>query len=218
MKTMRVSAELFSLAARFVSHPKMKRTLLEGVFIQPGKFLSSRIFASDGHRLIVFDDTTISAERFPIIIRPEKILMSVCKSAGTDAYLEISEGGSVEVRESNETLLYRSFTSILIDVVPISYEQVIPEKFSWKEYQHPVVEVDARYLYDFALSRDAVRIIPAGGPSGPIVVTNPDYPNMLGILMPRRSDDILPDLDMWRNVAPKEETEEGVQDESIAGS
>jgi DNA polymerase III sliding clamp (beta) subunit (PCNA family) len=205
MKTMTAKAELFFLAARFVSHPKRNMSHIEGVYIEPNG-LCSRLVATDGHRMIVFEDDSPSEDRFEIVINPVKGLLSACRQSGLDKHLEITEDGSVSVLDVCGNCLYRSPSSLKLDVIFPAYTQVIPKSFV---EQTGVLSLGlcASYLEDFEFGKSELRIIP-GKSLDPIVVLNDAYPNMLGILMPSRMIEELIDLSRWRKEEGKKTEEE----------
>jgi DNA polymerase III sliding clamp (beta) subunit (PCNA family) len=143
-----------------------------------------RICATDGHRMVLFEDDSASPDRFTAIIKPDPLLIKACSSG---YYVEIEDTGIVTVLDSDQSITYRTFTSVLEETTFPFYPQVLPDSYSVDENKTSLISFNVSYLKDFEFGERGVQLVVIGDASQPLVVLHEAYPEMIGILMPMRS-------------------------------
>jgi DNA polymerase III sliding clamp (beta) subunit (PCNA family) len=186
MKSMQIEAKYFYFASK-ISSKDETRPHIQGVsFESTPKEL--KLVATDGHRLIAFDQVTAVdiTDTFSIIIKPTKDLVKACKPGKMDKVLEVDEDGNCKVISEVE-VIYVSPTSLKLDVDFPNYRQVLPKSLD-TETRVSDFSVNPNYLLDFGLDSGTVTINLLGHRMDPLVVSNAKYPNMIGVIMPMRNE------------------------------
>lgn len=197
MKSTTVSANLFRIAATFVSTEET-RYYLRGVFVTPHQNEGVLLVATDGKRLFVAHDETGHTDFSEgVIVTLDKPTLAACKPAKSDTaprLLDIDETGLAKVCANNDGNAHKP--------VALHADSFVDGTFpDWRRIAAPNLDepapatINGGFLIDFAKAavdltgnRDAgLRIVSVT--EGPCLVRFDGVDHAYGILMPLRAKD-----------------------------
>lgn len=193
MTAITVDASLFRACAEFQSQEET-RYYLNGVYVRKHPDGGTVLVATDGHRMLVAHDKAGICKAAKIIGLEAAAYALLTKAP--DLKLEVDDAGIATCGH------YRSQKSVVIDATfpdwPLVIKPIV-EMAKKRFYGKQVFEVasfNAKLLVTFAkvgkhlnLSTTAMRLVTFSEHS-PALVLFPEQPNVFGIIMPMRTNDI----------------------------
>lgn len=222
-----INANRFA-AAYSVAAKDDVRHYLNGVAIEPHKDGGCFIVATDGHRLAVVYDAAASLSgddigkyAMPFIVKVEERLVRACAKANDDAALELD----IPLLGVTVTTTQTLSTGRKAVAVASELEQIDGKYPDWRRVipkvghsgKQSLLAVNARYVAEFSdlfrkvdfrgkVTDAGIHIHCGKDAEDALLITNPQYSDRLGVLMPMRVGDVkalpdLPGIDL--RVAPK---------------
>jgi hypothetical protein len=184
------------LVAPFVARADI-RYYLNGIHVEAAKERPGvYVVGCDGHRLTIAYDREgmISGDDGKgVTMRMPHAFVTACKARGSASYV-IAQDKRISVGQDFDQAHEASETYVMagnpwIEGKYPDIHRVLP---SWIDLKPGFCsQVDPRYLADFAaLSKSGGVSFWQAHPSDPIVVQHTTHPELLSILMPRRSDEM----------------------------
>lgn len=194
--TIKVNANLFRIAAAFVSNGRDKPFYLEGVYIHPHAVQGAVMAVTDGTRMMVIHDVDGVANAKGDIVKLDKAMLSACKPAPK----ETGERLLVIENETQATITGAAGNLIAaqgewkIDGTFPNYQRVVPSSVDGSgtvgafnpaqlgDFADAAVQLGKR---DASYSKGHIRVLANGVTDPALVLLGVDY--AFGVLMPVRA-------------------------------